>query len=51
MNVKVRTSRAKAMLQKYIEQYYSNLELYEFNLVYCDKMVKNVFEKINALGG
>jgi RNA polymerase sigma-70 factor (ECF subfamily) len=51
VNVKVRTARAKAMLQKYIEQYYSNLEVYEFNLVYCDKMVKNVFDKINALGG
>jgi RNA polymerase sigma factor (sigma-70 family) len=51
VNVKVRTARAKVMLQKYIEQYYSSVEVYEFNLVYCDKMVKNVFEKINALGG
>jgi RNA polymerase sigma factor (sigma-70 family) len=42
-NVKVRLNRAKAMLRQKIEHYYSNTPVYEFNLVYCDKIVKNVF--------
>jgi RNA polymerase sigma-70 factor (ECF subfamily) len=49
VNVKVRLNRAKAMLQKELEQVYSSAELYEFNLVYCDKIVKEVFNKINTL--
>lgn len=48
VNVKVRLSRAKAMMQKQLEQYYSTADLYEFNLVYCDAVVKKVFERINA---
>jgi RNA polymerase sigma factor (sigma-70 family) len=46
VNVKVRLNRAKAMLQKELEKYYSTTELFEFNLVYCDKMVQKVFERI-----
>jgi RNA polymerase sigma factor (sigma-70 family) len=47
-NVKVRLNRAKAMLQKQLEQVYSSAEIFEFNLVYCDQIVSNVFQKIAA---
>jgi RNA polymerase sigma factor (sigma-70 family) len=46
VNVKVRFGRAKAMLQKELEQFYTNTNLYEFNLIYCDKMVAAVFRAI-----
>ncbi|HEU4632710.1 MAG TPA: sigma factor-like helix-turn-helix DNA-binding protein, partial [Flavisolibacter sp.] len=49
VNVKVRLNRAKALLQRQIEQFYTNAELYSFNLIYCDSLVARVFEKINAL--
>ncbi len=45
-NVKVRLNRAKAMLQKQVENYYSAAEIFEFNLIYCDGMVKRVFEAL-----
>ena len=45
-NVKVRLNRAKSLLQKEIEQVYSQADLFSFNLVYCDKLVQRVFEKI-----
>ena len=48
VNVKVRLSRAKAMLQKNLEKVYSYKELYEFNLVYCDRIVSEVFRKITS---
>jgi RNA polymerase sigma factor (sigma-70 family) len=48
VNVKVRLNRAKALLQKEIEQVYSHQELFAFNLVYCDAIVQKVFDKINA---
>lgn len=48
-NVKVRLNRAKTMLRNEIEKTYSASELFEFNLIYCDAMVKNVMEKINGL--
>jgi RNA polymerase sigma factor (sigma-70 family) len=51
VNVKVRLNRAKALLQKQIEQFYSHHELYSFNLIYCDAMVERVFSKINELNG
>jgi len=46
-NVKVRLNRAKAMLRKELEKMYSPEEIYQFNLVYCDKIVKNVLARIN----
>ncbi|HUQ96943.1 MAG TPA: sigma-70 family RNA polymerase sigma factor [Chitinophagaceae bacterium] len=49
INVKVRLNRAKALLQKEIELFYTHRDLYSFNLVYCDAIVHNVFEKINRL--
>ena len=48
-NVKVRLNRSKALLQKEIEQFYSRSEVYSFNLVYCDRIVSRVMEKVNAL--
>ena len=50
-NVKVRLNRAKAMLQKELEAYYSSAELFEFHLRYCDAIVHQVFEKIGSLEG
>ncbi|MEO7316470.1 MAG: sigma-70 family RNA polymerase sigma factor [Ginsengibacter sp.] len=48
-NVKVRLNRAKLMLRTHIEKMYSPEEIYEFNLVYCDSMIKNVMTKIHIL--
>ena len=48
-NVKVRLNRSKAMLRKQIEGTYSANELFEFNLIYCDAIVKNVMKAINEL--
>jgi RNA polymerase sigma factor (sigma-70 family) len=48
VNVKVRTNRAKSILQNKLEKYYSMADVYEFNLVYCDKIVSNVLEKIKS---
>lgn len=48
-NVKVRLNRAKALLQKQLEHYYSTAEIYEFNLVYCDAIVARIFRKISDL--
>jgi RNA polymerase sigma-70 factor (ECF subfamily) len=41
-NVKARLSRAKGMLRKEIEKMYVVEDIYEFNLVYCDKIVDRV---------
>jgi RNA polymerase sigma factor (sigma-70 family) len=46
VNVKVRFNRAKALLHEKLEQFYSSADIYEFNLVYCDKIVTNVLGKI-----
>ena len=48
-NVKVRLNRAKTILRNKIELTYSNVELYELNLQYCDAIVINVMQKINDL--
>jgi RNA polymerase sigma factor (sigma-70 family) len=45
-NVKVRLSRAKALLRNEIEKMYSPADIYEFNLVYCDSMVERVMNEI-----
>ena len=49
VNVKVRLNRAKTLLQKELEKYYSKAQLYEFNLIYCDSVVKNVFDAIEKM--
>ncbi|MFL5743217.1 MAG: sigma-70 family RNA polymerase sigma factor [Niastella sp.] len=48
-NVKVRLTRAKAMLRKAIEKTYSTEDIYEFNLVCCDRIVNGVMKRISAL--
>lgn len=48
VNVKVRLNRAKTMLQHHVQQLYNSTEIYEFNRVYCDRVVNNVFKKIFA---
>jgi RNA polymerase sigma factor (sigma-70 family) len=48
VNVKVRLNRAKAMLRKEIEKMYTPEDIFEFNLIYCGRMVERVMAKINA---
>src|SRR4051794_23191335 len=38
-NVKVRLNRAKVLLRKEIEKSYAPQDIYEFNLIYCDRIV------------
>ena len=45
-NVKVRMNRAKKMLRTEIEKMYSTDDIYEFNLIYCDRMVDRVMAQI-----
>lgn len=45
-NVKVRLNRAKALLRKEVERKYSPNEIFEFNLVYCDRIVQRVLDFI-----
>ena len=49
-NVKVRLNRAKAMLRKEIENTYTPEDIYEFNLIYCDRIVDAVLKRIAAIG-
>ncbi|RYZ17488.1 MAG: sigma-70 family RNA polymerase sigma factor, partial [Chitinophagaceae bacterium] len=49
VNVKVRLSRAKTLLQKGLERRYNTADLYEFHLKYCDQIVHYVFRKIQQL--
>lgn len=44
-NVKVRLNRAKEMLRGNLSSYYRSNQLYEFNLIRCDKVVSFVMEK------
>lgn len=48
-NVKVRLNRAKEMLRETISGFYQNREVFEFNLVRCDRIVKGVLERIGAM--
>jgi RNA polymerase sigma factor (sigma-70 family) len=48
-NVKTRLSRAKQMLREKVEKMYAPGEIFEFNLIYCDKIVNGVMEAINKL--
>ncbi|GEO04784.1 sigma-24 (FecI-like protein) [Adhaeribacter aerolatus] len=45
-NVKVRLNRAKNMLRREIEKYYSPEEIFEFNLIHCDRIVNKVMAEI-----
>lgn len=48
-NVKVRFNRAKKMLREQLEQAYSKVELFEFNLIHCDPMVERVMKEVKLL--
>lgn len=48
-NVKVRLNRAKSMLKQQIEKMYLSEDIYEFNLIYCDKLTGGVMKQIEAL--
>jgi RNA polymerase sigma factor (sigma-70 family) len=47
VNVKVRLNRAKNLLQKELEKYYSKAQLYNFDLIHCDSVVKHVLDALN----
>jgi len=46
VNVKVRLNRAKTLLQKKLEGFYSSTDIYEFNAIFCDALVKRVVNQI-----
>jgi RNA polymerase sigma factor (sigma-70 family) len=48
-NVKARLSRAKQMLREKVEQMYTPGEIFEFNLIYCNRIVNEVMKAINKL--
>ena len=48
-NVKVSLSRAKHMLREKVERMYTPDEIFEFNLIYCDKIVSGVMKAISKL--
>jgi RNA polymerase sigma-70 factor (ECF subfamily) len=47
-NVKVRLNRAKEMLRDSISHHYKTEELYDFHLSRCDRIVKNVMDRIRG---
>ncbi len=47
-NVKVRLNRSKVLLRSEIEKIYSPDDVFEFNLVYCDRIVEKVMNKIKT---
>jgi RNA polymerase sigma-70 factor (ECF subfamily) len=51
VNVKVRLNRAKALLQKKLETFYSATDFYEFNAIFCDALEKRVFHQIEETLG
>ena len=46
VNVKVRLNRAKNMLRKEIEKFYTPEDIFEFNLIHCDRIVNKVMAEI-----
>jgi RNA polymerase sigma factor (sigma-70 family) len=47
-NVKVRLNRAKQMLRSELNNYYKSSQLFEFNLLRCDRIVNRVLDKIES---
>lgn len=47
-NVKIRLKRAKEMLRREIEKMYSPEEIFEFNLIYCNRIVENVYKELGT---
>jgi len=48
-NVKTRLNRAKNMLRSEIEKMYSPEDIFEFNLIYCNRIVENVMKRLKHL--
>jgi RNA polymerase sigma-70 factor (ECF subfamily) len=48
-NVKVRLARSKQMLRQMIEKMYTPEDIFEFNLIYCDRIVNKVMTAINDI--
>jgi RNA polymerase sigma-70 factor (ECF subfamily) len=48
-NVKARLNRARQMLREKLETMYSPGDIFEFNLIYCDRVVNKVMNAINNL--
>jgi RNA polymerase sigma factor (sigma-70 family) len=48
-NVKIRLTRAKALLRNELSSYYKSNQLFEFNLVRCDRIASFVMNKIKTL--
>lgn len=47
-NVKIRLTRAKEMLRDQLSTYYKPNQLFEFNLVRCDRIAEFVMKEINT---
>jgi len=43
-NVKIRLNRVKQMLRKKVEKMYAPEDIFEFNLIYCDRIVNKVMK-------
>ena len=50
-NVKVRLNRAKHMLREKVEEMYSAEDIFEFNLIYCNRIADAVMKKIYTSTG
>jgi RNA polymerase sigma factor (sigma-70 family) len=48
-NVKVRLNRAKHLLREKVWEKYSPEDIFEFNLIYCDRIAGGVMKAINDL--
>jgi RNA polymerase sigma-70 factor (ECF subfamily) len=48
-NVKVRLNRARRMLREKVEKMYTPEDIFEFNLIYCDRITNEVMKAINKL--
>ncbi len=48
-NVKVRLSRARAMLRNLLTEYYKTKDFYKFDEPRCDAVVKNVLTYIESI--
>ena len=48
-NVKVRLNRAKNLLREKVEKMYTPDDIFDFNLIYCDRITDGVMKAINKL--
>jgi RNA polymerase sigma-70 factor (ECF subfamily) len=48
-NVKARLNRAKQMLREKVEKMYTAQDIFEFNLIYCNRVVEGVMKELGKL--